>query len=208
MKIGPYKDSLSIDQQTSLYYWLSTTGLTTEQCQQFIDIGKDEWKNAETVGSCHLNLTKKAIRESNIFWINDEKIYEILWSYMEDANKHAGFNYDIEAVEEIQLTQYCKGGFYSWHMDGPGSHRTSYDRPDNKFVHGRTRKLSMTILLNSDFEGGQFQIYNNKAEDLEQPKMSTGSIIVFPSFSFHRVTPVTKGTRYSLVAWFIGPPFR
>ena len=60
----------------------------------------------------------------------------------------------------------------------------------------------MSIILNDDFEGGDFEIYG---EESELPK---GSVIVFPSFIEHRVAPVIKGTRYSLVAWFVGPPFK
>ena len=73
------------------------------------------------------------------------------------------------------------------------------------FIHGKTRKLSMSIILNSNFEGGDFEMrdVNNRV-----PRLEEGSIIVFPSFIEHRVVPVTKGVRYSLVAWFVGPPFK
>ena len=60
----------------------------------------------------------------------------------------------------------------------------------------------MSIILNSDFEGGDFQISGLTTHALEE-----GSIVVFPSFLEHRVAPVTKGIRYSLVVWFLGPPF-
>ena len=69
----------------------------------------------------------------------------------------------------------------------------------------------MSILLNKDFSGGKFQfvnVYNGK-KLIQTPELKeTGSVIVFPSFMEHRVAPVTKGTRYSLVTWFLGPPFK
>ena len=60
------------------------------------------------------------------------------------------------------------------------------------------------IDLNFDFEGGDFEI---RGKDDRVPKLEEGSIIVFPSFLEHRVTPVTEGIRYSLVSWFVGPPY-
>ena len=201
-KTGPYKED-------PFYWWIWPAELAPDRCQQLIDIGKDKWKTSETIGSHRSNTSPKGIRDSNVFWIKDQKVIDLIWPYMESANKRAGFNYDITAVESIQLTRYCKEGFYSWHMDGLGSHRTAYNIPNSKFLHGKTRKLSMTILLNSDFKGGHLKIYScNPKQKTKQPDMSTGSIVVFPSFLFHRVTPITKGIRYSLVSWFVGPPFR
>ena len=122
---------------------------------------------------------------------------------MMSANEQAGWKYDIVAAESCQVTRYIKDGFYTWHKDGMGSHNEVYDNPDNEFRHGNTRKLSMSIILNSDYEGGAFEFVDEEVTDL-----GTGSIIVFPSFLMHKVSPVTKGVRYSLVAWFVGPPFK
>ena len=66
----------------------------------------------------------------------------------------------------------------------------------------------MSILLNSDFEGGEFEISLDEASKDNDMKLDKGSIIVFPSFIEHRVKPVTKGTRYSLVMWNLGYPFK
>ncbi len=86
-----------------------------------------------------------------------------------------------------------------------GSHNEVTNIPDNEFLHNNTRKLSMSIVLNSDFEGGDFEI---NMDGKKSPRLEKGSIIVFPSFMEHRVAPVTKGIRYSLVTWFVGPPFK
>mgnify|MGYP003307903561 FL=1 len=69
----------------------------------------------------------------------------------------------------------------------------------------------MTILLNDDYEGGDFQFATYAKEQCEiiTPEYNKqGTVIVFPSDMEHRVLPVTKGTRYSLVTWFLGPPFQ
>jgi len=83
--------------------------------------------------------------------------------------------------------------------------------PDNEFMHGHVRKLSMTVLLNSNYEGGEFQFATIENEEckISTPEFNKiGMIIVFPSDMEHRVAPVTKGIRYSLVVWFLGPPFK
>ena len=85
----------------------------------------------------------------------------------------------------------------------------------NKNQRGKTRKLSMTINLTdpTTYKGGrmQFEFPKVSKEPVVRecvPARAQGSVIVFPSFILHRVTPVTEGTRYSLVAWFLGEPFR
>ena len=69
----------------------------------------------------------------------------------------------------------------------------------------------MTVLLNDNYEGGEFQfvICNQEKCEIHVPEFNKiGSIIVFPSDMEHRVAPVTSGVRYSLVVWFLGPPFK
>ena len=153
----------------------------------------------------------KKVRISDIVWTSDQWIYDTIWPYMMEANERAGWKYDIRYAESMQITRYKKGGFYYFHKDGKGDHLSAYDLPDNEFMHGHVRKLSMTVLLNSNYEGGEFQFasYNKEKCTIETPEFNkTGSIVVFPSDVEHRVAPVTKGIRYSLVVWFLGPPFK
>ena len=86
----------------------------------------------------------------------------------------------------------------------------AFKNPENRFLDGNVRKLSMSVILNNDFEGGDFEFasYSKEKCEITPIPASTGSIIVFPSSMEHRVTPVTSGIRYSLVCWFLGPPFR
>ena len=180
-------------------YWCWHEEIPHKICQKIINLGKKNWSPATTLDNSFDN-----IRKSDVVWVRDQWIYDLIWTYMMFANENAGWKYDIVAAEDCQITRYTKNEFYEWHKDGIGSHNEVINEPDNEFLHGNTRKLSMSIVLNSNFEGGNFEIRGeNKISKLKE-----GSVIVFPSFMVHRVAPVTKGTRYSLVAWFIGPPFK
>jgi PKHD-type hydroxylase len=131
------------------------------------------------------------------------------------ANKNAGWNFDWDWTESCQFTKYKHNQYYDWHSD---SWPKPYDKegPSN----GKIRKLSMTCQLTdgSEYEGGElefdFRNYDphmrEESQHLKKAKeiLPKGSIIVFPSFVWHRVKPVTSGTRYSLVAWHLGKPFK
>ena len=77
-------------------------------------------------------------------------------------------------------------------------------------MHGHVRKISMSIILNDNFEGGAFEFasYTKEVCTITPIKATAGSVLVFPSGMEHRVAPVTKGVRYSLVNWFLGPPVK
>ena len=195
-------------------YWCWEKEIFPEVCKKIIKLGKGKWNQAEIFGTenkwTHKSGIKQSldnIRKSDVVWIRGQWVYDLIWKYMSAANEQAGWKYNIIAAEDCQITRYTKDGFYSWHKDGIGSHNDVHNEPDsNEFLHGNTRKLSMTIVLNSNFEGGDFEMLGLDDEN-KIPKLEEGSIIVFPSFMEHRIIPVTRGTRYSLVAWFVGPPF-
>ena len=189
-------------------YWYWDKEISYEICQKIISLGEGNWnqattgKNPDEIGP----VDEKNVRKSDVVWVHDQWVYDLVFPYMVNANERAGWKYNIVAAESCQVTRYTKDGFYSWHKDGMGSHNEVIDEPGNKFLHGNTRKLSMSIVLSDDYEDGNFEIRELLSKD-KVPRLKEGSIIVFPSFMEHRVTPVTKGTRYSLVAWFVGPPF-
>ena len=175
-----------------------------------IDIKKDITIEERKTGAKPIPGIDKNERISDIVSSSDQWIYDTVWPAMMTANEKAGWKYDIESAEPMQITRYKKGEFYNFHKDGKGDHLTAYDIPNNEFMHGHVRKLSMTVLLNDNYEGGEFQFatYNQEKCEIVTPKFNkTGSIVIFPSDVEHRVTPVTKGIRYSLVVWFLGPPF-
>ena len=157
------------------------------------------------------DLKKK--RDSNITWLNDQWIYNEIFGYVRGANTNAGWNFQWDHAESCQFTKYNKGQYYDWHCD---SWDKPYDETAHKNYRGRVRKLSVTLNLSdsNDYEGGDLQFdFRNKDPDkpanilTAKETKSKGSLIIFPSDVWHRVLPVTKGTRYSLVMWCLGKPF-
>ena len=149
------------------------------------------------------------IRISDVFWTSEQWVYDTIWPYMQQANQDAGWCYHIKAAETTQITRYKKGGFYMFHRDGNSDHLSAYDNPQNAFMHGHVRKISMSIILNDNFEGGAFEFASYAKEEcnITPIEAKAGDIIFFTSGMEHRVAPVTKGIRYSVVTWFVGPPF-
>ena len=125
-----------------------------------------------------------------------------LIEYINDAY----FNYDLNGYEVYQYAEYdsTKLGKYDYHMDlsNNGSNLQEGETIE-------TRKLSFSLLLNApdvDFEGGDFVI--KLGEEDTKVEFKKGRIVFFPSYLLHKVTPVTKGIRKSLVVWVTGPKFR
>ena len=200
-----------------------TEGLDKKTCNKIRNSTKDKWEKStinvkkditdeeRKTGEKPIQGTDKKIRISDIVWTEEQWIYDTIFPYMYEANEQAGWKYDIRGAESMQITRYKKGGFYYFHKDGKSDHLSAYDLPDNEFMHGHVRKLSMTVLLNDNYEGGEFQFatYNKEECTINTPEFNKiGSIVMFPSDVEHRVAPVTKGIRYSLVVWFLGPPFK
>ena len=176
-------------------YWLFKNALDNKMCKRILDLGTDKFETAKVRGA------NKEIRDSSIVWLHEQWLYSLVYDFMHSANKNSGWDIEVDAAEAMQLTKYKKKGFYNYHKDGSGFE--VYNYPNNKFLHNKARKISMTTLLNDTFKGGEFQFYNN-----EPIKMNKGDVIVFPSFEYHRVLPVTKGVRHSLVTWFVGPKYK
>ena len=194
-------------------WYVYDRALDKTTCNKIIKLG-DRGFNEATVGKRDTpnHKVNKKLRTSKIAWSNDQWLYDLIWPYMVEANELANWKFDIVAGETLQIARYKKGEFYNFHKDGASDNIGAYNDPENKFIHGNVRKLSMSIILNNNYDGGQFQFVtlNQDGEaKIHTPKnQNTGYIIIFPSFLIHRVKPVTRGVRYSLVAWFVGPPFK
>ena len=122
---------------------------------------------------------------------------------MTTANENAEWNFEISSAESYQIGKYEVDDFYQEHVDSLGTEGTIFKDPKNPNLDNKTRKMSMSVNLNDDYEGGDLILY-----DVGPVKQKTGNITFFPSYLPHEVTPVTKGTRYSLVMWFLGNPWR
>ena len=179
----------------------TTTPLfTPEQCQKIIDCGRRQKPQTAQIGMGRPGGgtdTKK--RVTTISWIpfkEMEPMYNDLNNFIQTANEnHFGFG-DIQITEQAQFTEYPVGGFYDWHMDCDVN--MAHDPP--------VRKISMTLLLSPEnqFEGGDLELMTKG----KKAKLKQGHAIIFASFLNHKVNPVTRGVRQSLVVWFGGKPFR
>tara|TARA_R110002020_G_scaffold359586_1_gene572320 strand:- start:116 stop:745 length:630 start_codon:yes stop_codon:yes gene_type:complete len=203
-------------------YWYFESALTPRFCDDVIAHALNKKEKVARAGDFDSKSfsdedVKKlqTKRQSDVVWLEDQWIYKEIQPYLNKANKNAGWNFQFDWSQPCQFTKYKLGQFYNWHCD---SFCSPYKRkgPDN----GKIRKLSMTCQLTdgSEYKGGEleFDLRNydppmrDESKHLIQCKqiLPKGSIIVFPSFMWHRVKPVTKGTRYSLVMWTLGYPFK
>ena len=138
-------------------------------------------------------------RQCEVAWLDpSEEIQKELIIIARIASIKSNWFFDIKRIEPLQYTVYNEGGFYDWHIDTDQYHFSGE-------VKG-LRKLSMTMFLNDDFEGGNLQLEfgrPNTENRLLNFHEQTGSMIFFPSLTWHRVAPVTKGVRKTLVVWFL-----
>ena len=175
---------------------------TPEQCQDIINAGRSEPRNDAGVGSntgIKGSVVDTKTRTSHISWISFKKMqpmYKKIEKVMKATNgNHFGFD-GMQITEMAQYTEYPEGGFYEWHVDN-----------DVNFQHEPpVRKISMTCLLSpeSEFEGGDLELMSEG----KVAKIKQGHAVFFASFIRHRVKPVTRGRRQSLVMWFGGTPFK
>jgi len=137
------------------------------------------------------------LRTSNHSWLCwDTWIAGIMHNIFLSANNDF-FKYNLDHFDSgIQATRYEVGQKYGWHVDDGGH---AVERP---------RKLSMSLVLDSEFTGGELEIFNSFQNENHTFDIKPGHAVIFPSWISHRVQPVTSGTRYSLVAWMNGPEFK
>ena len=202
-------------------YWYWLQALPYHICDEIIKYGLECNKvqmgvtggfDANKVTPRDISLIKQK-RDSNVAWLDDTWIYREILPFVKAANRKANWNFDLAQAEQCQFTIYGPQQHYGWHCD-------SWEEPyqENSKVKGfkgLVRKLSITVSLSdeTDYEGGELEIDHKNCVEKRQIETITkikprGSIIVFPSFMWHRVKPVFKGLRYSLVLWVCGKPFR
>jgi PKHD-type hydroxylase len=202
------------------HYWYFQSAVPVRICDEIIKYGKsisDQMAVTGGYGGKKLNKDEikdlKSKRDSNVVWMNDRWIYKEIQPYIHQANANAGWNFEWDYSESCQFTKYEKGQFYNWHCD---SWNQPYNQP-NTSSHGKIRKLSVTVSLSDpkDYKGGELEFdFRNHEEGKKfnirkcTEILPKGSVVVFPSHVWHRVCPVKKGSRYSLVIWNLGWPFK
>jgi PKHD-type hydroxylase len=185
--------------QIHSFVWID--GTFTEQELDWLQNKAKESKQDATVGG---NVDRNGgvnqnIRRSQISWISNQSdtrwIFQKLGVAASKLNSE-WFGFDLTGFgEQLQLTHYdqSENGMYGWHQD---------------YGSGISRKLSLVLQLTdpSEYEGGNLQLRTHG--DPQNVRKQRGVIVAFPSYISHQVTPVTQGTRQSLVAWVSGPAFK
>lgn len=175
--------------------------IADETCQQIIDLALS--RPAQT-GVVSQGDYIPEVRTSEIRWFYPQDpevadIYNVARHHFLWANANA-WGFHIDWLPSLQFTTYRDGprGHYTWHQDWFWRQGDYYQR-----------KLSMVIQLSdpATYEGGDLELDCREAPATADLR-KRGSLIVFPSFVHHRVTPVTQGVRHSLVAWMEGPRWR
>ena len=175
---------------TQDYYWVFNNALSSDTCDKIIELGLSkktflarthgyDLKKFKTLNKDQKNNLKK-IRNSNVTFLDDKWLIDTLNNFVVKANINSGWKYQVDYSEKIQFTKYKKNQHYGFHRDSSIKDK------------------------GGDFE---FQFRNSDDPSIITPApqlKNKGTIIVFPSFLYHRVTPLIKGTRYSLVMWTRG----
>jgi PKHD-type hydroxylase len=174
---------------------LSGTVFSPEDCQRILEMYA--FREFED-GLIQDNRADFSTRKSQIQFIPPEDDNLWIFERLQDVATHANnqtFNFDLDGFREgFQFAKYEIGGHYTWHCDLGHNERM-------------LRKISMTVQLSPEesYEGGQLEFFPAR---FAVPRQQ-GMVCVFPSFMAHRVAPITKGIRYSLVSWVAGhDPFR
>jgi PKHD-type hydroxylase len=180
--------------------------LSAQRCQEILHRAFELPVQDGTVGVDRQFKVDHAMRYSQVRWFKPghqhRDLFDDLWLLVRKANVLAWGMLSLDYMGEIQFTTYDGSGevkgHYDWHADDHGDLATPY-----------TRKLSVVCQLSdpADYEGGDFEIAGGGLPKPEELK-ARGSVLVFPSRTKHRVSPVVKGIRHSLVAWAQAPQLK
>jgi len=190
-------------------YMTYEAAVSPEICQSIIKQFENQPFSSAKVGTDNQERIDRKIRNTEIQWDSKNSLIECIISrFIIQANQEALWNFDITEPEIVQIAKYEKNQFYEQHID-------CYIKGGDVIATGNgggiivpmlsQRKISASLLLNdeSEYEGGDLLMLNETIKTKKQ-----GTIIVFPSFMAHQVTPVTRGVRYSAVCWMAGPKWK
>ena len=187
--------SFETDQVNLYAFWKNA--FSKKECQTIINIAK----NKGLIKGTTLNDNKtKDVRDSKISWLyssdNIDWVFRRVTDITLNLNKRF-FKFNLFGINEgFQFTNYkAPSGKYGKHID--------------RAINIPVRKLSISIQLTNPkkYEGGELKLYNGKKEGSVMDK-EQGTLIIFPSYTLHEITPITKGERDSLVTWVTGKQFK
>tara|TARA_R110001592_G_scaffold333237_1_gene616997 strand:- start:47 stop:634 length:588 start_codon:yes stop_codon:yes gene_type:complete len=174
---------------------------------EFVDISKMEKASTEServdpAREARLAAKGKSARNANVSFINEKSVLDRWLSVAQSVNKQIGWDLELDAMENLQYGEYNQEQYYDWHVD---QHKVPY-------ADGRIRKCSFSVFLNDDYEGGEFDLETGSPKQENRietfTKLPINQMIFFQSEFWHRVRPVTKGVRKSIVGWVLGPKFK
>ena len=203
MKIKPFKLMPKVPAWQGYIAKTAKPIFTSEQCKMIIDVGHQcKQEEAKLSSDSHKGHDDTKKRITTISWILFDKLpqmYTVIENQLSNVNLNHFMFDGIKITEPAQFTVYPEGGFYDWHID-----LSAYGHTGQQPI----RKISMTCLLSdpSEFSGGDL-LFSDVSEYNPTP-LKQGQALFFASFLRHKVTPITKGTRKSLVMWFGGTPFK
>ena len=183
--------------------------VSSEICNKLITCFDESNFHSGIIGYGLQSQVNKEVRDTDIQWAPKGDLVEcILTRFIMQANQEALWNFDITEPESVQIGRYKEDQFYKQHMDCfvKGSDVIATGNGSGVVVPMLTqRKISASLLLNdeSEYEGGDLVVLDEIIKTKKQ-----GTIIVFPSFMAHQVTPITRGVRYSAVCWMGGPKWK
>ena len=196
------------------YFYHLPRAIPAHECEDIIAYGKSLNPKEGITAASKTMLSdeekrehSKKIRSSKTVFIGDTWLKKDLQSFVEYANKSWKFN--LKCNEDVQFTEYEPRGHYNWHND-------SLKNPMG--LKDMQRKLSMVVQLSSpeDYEGGDLKFNLRGLDGLNSDSVMSpppefkqqGSLVIFPSFLWHKVEPITSGKRYSLVMWTLGEQWK
>jgi PKHD-type hydroxylase len=179
--------------------WAWWEGLFTEQELNWLQQKAKAAENNARIGGGGAGNVNSQIRRSQVDWLKNTPDTEWVFDKLAKAASQLNvehFRFDLTGFgEPLQLTNYdqSENGMYGWHQD---------------YGHGVSRKLSLAVQLTdpAEYEGGNLQIMTTGTP--ANVRKQRGLVAAFPSYVLHQVTPVTQGSRQSLVAWVSGPAFK
>lgn len=198
---------IKLESESVPYINIPNLMATDEGLEHFLNVIDETFKHVEPVTASVMKpeMVKSVddVRRSEVRFGNNKWVRHEVFDLVNQVNSSLWALDLYNAVAEMQHTTYYDSvkGHYDWHED---------DHPlSGRWGFKKSRKISCTLQLSEygvDYEGGELEIHGVNTD----PKVlgKKGSLTIFPSIVRHRVAPVTKGTRQSLVFWYYGPRWR
>lgn len=195
--LPPIKRHKEYNYEFADYVWYKNL-FSADEVMQIRNLWSAENAKAAEVNLAGNEVSRDDLRKSKIMFIKpgvNDWVYDKLSAASIQANTNR-YKFDVQGFQtELQLANYSDNDFFEWHMDfGAGD------------ISNRKLSISVQLSDEDEYEGGELQFMINQ-NIITAPK-EKGTAIIFPSFALHRVLPITKGNRMSIVGWIAGPAYR